>query len=106
MAGRCPQPLFKYFSQITHGKAEIGNNYERPSDKTLNLIRVETLDNELIALLINYAVHGVFLNGNFVDDKLCISGDIPGQTSAMLEEKLGGGSHFGHPVQQETRTRG
>lgn len=72
------------------GKAEVGNNYERPSDKTLRLMRIEALDGKLIALLINYAVHGVLLNGNFVNDKLYISGDIPGQASTMLEAKLGG----------------
>lgn len=76
--------------EIVEGKAAVGNNYERPSDKTLCVIRVETMENKLVALLVNYAVHGVFLNGNFVDGKLCISGDIPGQTSALLEEKLGG----------------
>lgn len=76
--------------ELIGDKAEVGNNYERPSDKTVRLIRVETIEHKLIALLVNYAVHGVFLNGNFVNDKIGISGDIPGQTSQMLEEKLGG----------------
>lgn len=76
--------------ELIDGKSEVGNNYERPSDKSLYLLRVEAVDGQLIALLINYAVHGVLLNGNFVNDSLFISGDIPGQTSFMLEERLGG----------------
>lgn len=72
------------------GKAVLGYNYERPSDKSLYLIRVEKTDGKPIALLVNYAVHAVFMNGNHIDGKFYISSDIPGNTSMRLEKQLGG----------------
>ncbi len=76
--------------ELIDGKAVVGNNYERPSDKTLSLIRFEDEDKNVIALLINYAVHNVLLNGCMVDGGIGISGDIAGRTSTILEDKLGG----------------
>ena len=72
------------------GKYTYGNNYERPSDKTLRLVRLENLDGSMIALLVNYAVHGVVTNGCMIGDGLWLGGDLPGRVETRLEEELGG----------------
>lgn len=74
--------------EIIDGKGTIGNNFERPSDKTLALVRLEDYSGTPIAFIVNYAVHAVVLNGNSV--KIGVSGDLPGRTSAALEEKFEG----------------
>jgi neutral ceramidase len=60
-----------------------GPNYEGPSDKTVAVIRFETLDRKPIGVYYNYAVHGV-LNGQLDQ----ISGDIPGAASRYIEDSL------------------
>jgi hypothetical protein len=60
-----------------------GPNYEGPSDKTVAVVRFETLDRKPIGVYYNYAVHGV-LNGQLDQ----ISGDIPGATSRYIEDSL------------------
>ncbi len=62
-----------------------GPNYEGTSDKTVAVVRFETLGGEPIAVYYNYAVHAV-LTGTLD----MISGDIPGSTSRYIEESLGG----------------
>jgi Neutral/alkaline non-lysosomal ceramidase, N-terminal len=62
-----------------------GPNYDGTSDKTVAVVRFETLAGEPIAVYANYAVHGV-LTGTLD----LISGDIPGATSRYVEESLGG----------------
>jgi len=63
-----------------------GPNYEGPSDKTVAVLRFESLAGRPIAVYYNYAVHGV-LNGQLDE----ISGDIPGSTSRYLEDALDDG---------------
>jgi neutral ceramidase len=55
-------------------------NLKYPSDKTLAVIKVESLDGELIAVYMNYAMHAnsLFLNG-------MVSGDFPGEAARYLE---------------------
>jgi neutral ceramidase len=60
-----------------------GPNYEGVSDKTVAVIRFETLDRKPIAVYYNYAVHAV-LNGQLDQ----ISGDIPGAASRYVEDSL------------------
>ncbi len=60
-----------------------GPNYDGPSDKTVAVIRFETLDGKPIGVYYNYAVHGV-LNGQLDQ----ISGDIPGAASRYIEDSL------------------
>lgn len=72
------------------GKSELGNNFERPSDKTLDLVRIEDLDGKTIALVVNYAVHAVVMNGCLTDGGIGMSGDLPGRTSLELEERFDG----------------
>ena len=62
-----------------------GPNYQGTSDKTVAVMRFETLQGEPIAVYSNYAVHAV-LTGTLD----MISADIPGATSRYVEESLGG----------------
>ncbi len=61
-----------------------GPNYDGPSDKTVAVVRVETLAGAPIAVYFNYAVHGV-ITGTLD----MISGDIPGAASRYVEGSLG-----------------
>jgi neutral ceramidase len=62
-----------------------GPNYSGVSDKTVAVLRFETLDRRPVAVYYNYAVHAV-LNGQLDQ----ISGDIPGAASRYIEESLDG----------------
>src|SRR5438067_2067204 len=55
-------------------------NLEYPSDKTLAVIKIESLTGDLIAVYMNYAMHAnsLFLNGK-------VSGDFPGEAERYLE---------------------
>jgi len=61
-----------------------GPNYDGPSDKTVAVMGFETLTGDPIAVYYNYGVHAV-ITGNLD----LISGDIPGATSAYIEDSLG-----------------
>jgi neutral ceramidase len=51
-----------------------------PSDKTLAVVKIESLSGQLIAVYLNYAMHAnsLFLNG-------MVSGDFPGEAQRYLE---------------------
>jgi neutral/alkaline ceramidase-like enzyme len=68
------------------GKISLGLNPDGPADRTVNVIRVDRPDGGLIALVVNYAMHGTVMSGQ----NLKISGDAPGTVTAYLEAKLGG----------------
>lgn len=51
-----------------------------PSDKTLAVIRIESLSGEPIAVFMNYAMHAISL---FLDGK--VSGDFPGEAERYIE---------------------
>jgi neutral ceramidase len=55
-------------------------NANYPSDKTLAVIKIESLSGQLIAVYMNYAMHAnsLFLNG-------MVSGDFPGEAQRYLE---------------------
>jgi hypothetical protein len=63
-----------------------GPNYEGASDKTVAVLRFESLIGEPIAVYYNYAVHAVIAGQ--LDQ---VSGDIPGATSRYLEDSFDGG---------------
>jgi neutral ceramidase len=67
------------------GKIDLGMNPDRPVDRQIGLIRLETLNGALIGLLANYPIHGTVLGG----ENLKISGDAPGVVAKYVEEKLG-----------------
>lgn len=72
------------------GTSAIGVNFERPSDKTLNVLRFDDESGKAIAFLVNYAVHATVLNGCTVGSSIKISSDLPGVTSSMIESKFDG----------------
>lgn len=57
-----------------------GANYDGLSDKTVAVIKFESLSGEPIAVYYNYAIHAV-ITGNLD----LVSGDIPGATSRYIE---------------------
>lgn len=60
----------------------LGNNPDRPSDKTVWVVKFETPAGEPIALLMNYAVHAVVLGPQ---NKL-VTGDISGAAERFVEQ--------------------
>jgi neutral ceramidase len=58
-----------------------GANYDGPSDKTVAVVTLETLNGGPIAVYYNYAMHAV-ITGNL--DK--VSGDVPGAASRYIED--------------------
>jgi hypothetical protein len=64
----------------------LGNNPDGVSDKTVAVIRFDTIGGQPIAILSNYGVHATVLGpGN-----LQISSDIAGATSRLVEKHYGG----------------
>ncbi|MFL6436201.1 MAG: neutral/alkaline non-lysosomal ceramidase N-terminal domain-containing protein [Terriglobales bacterium] len=63
-------------------------NLEYPSDKTLAVVKIESLSGELIAVYMNYAMHAnsLFLNGK-------VSGDFPGEAERYIEH-----TYNEHPI--------
>ncbi len=58
-----------------------------PSDKSLDLIRVESLKGKPLALLVNYATHGeVMFRSVTKDSGYEVSGDLPGAVAHLLEK--------------------
>lgn len=64
-----------------------GPNYDGASDKTVAVVRFETLQGEPIGVYYNYAVHAV-ITGTLD----LVSSDIPGAASNYIEESLGNGA--------------
>ncbi len=60
-----------------------GPNYEGPSDKTVTVIKFESLSGEPIAVYYNYAMHGVAAGQLDL-----VSGDAPGTTSKYIEDSF------------------
>ena len=65
----------------------LGFNPDRPSDKTVGVIKFENLSGEPIAILINYAVHAVVLfTAMTKGEQREVSADLPGATCRLVEE--------------------
>ena len=61
----------------------LGFNPDRPSDKTVEVIKFENLSGEPIAILINYAVHAVVLfTAMTKGEQREVSADLPGPRAA------------------------
>jgi len=60
-----------------------GPNYDAPSDKTVAVLKFETVAGEPIAVYYNYAVHAVIAGQ--LDQ---VSGDIPGAASRYVEDSF------------------
>jgi len=64
----------------------LGNNPEGVSDKTVAVIRFDTLSGEPFAIFSNYGVHGTVMGAA----NLQISSDLPGAASRFVERHYGG----------------
>ena len=64
-----------------------GVNYDRPSDKTVSVVKFETLSGEPIAIYANYSLHAVVNNGGGGSE---VSADFPGATSRYIENHYKG----------------
>lgn len=64
----------------------LGNNPDGVSDKTVAVIKFETLSGEPLAILSNYGVHGTVMGAG----NLQISSDLPGAASRYVERHYGG----------------
>ena len=73
--------------EVRDGKAVMGVNFERPSDKTLNVVKFENLKGEPIAFIANFAVHATVVNGCHENGKMKICSDLPGTTCEIIENK-------------------
>ena len=60
---------------------KTGRNPTRPSDKTVWVLRFDTLAGEPLAFFVNFGVHGLMLG----PDNDLITGDLPGSTSRFIE---------------------
>src|SRR5512136_1443631 len=60
-----------------------GPNYDGPSDKTVAVIKFETLAGEPIAVYFNYACHAVVTGNTDM-----VSGDFPGETERYIEDSF------------------
>lgn len=72
---------------LPNGQYAFGTNPERPSDKTLSVMKFVDEDNRMIAGIINYAVHSTM--GFRVKDKdgnMAAYGDLASEISAFVEE--------------------
>lgn len=63
----------------------LGRNPDGPSDKTLAVVKFESLSGEPIAIFMNYGVHATVFGAKNFD----ISADLPGAASRFVEQKLG-----------------
>ena len=64
----------------------LGQNPDGVSDKTVRVVKFETLEGRTLALYVNYGVHGTVLGSRNTK----ITGDLPGATSRFVETQLGG----------------
>jgi len=67
----------------------LGYNEEGPSNKTVTVLRFETLASKPIAFWINYPVHAVVMG----PENLQVTGDLAGATSRFVEQHFSGKDH-------------
>ncbi|HET7214451.1 MAG TPA: neutral/alkaline non-lysosomal ceramidase N-terminal domain-containing protein [Terriglobia bacterium] len=80
--GKCYININRREYSPKEGGLELGYNPDGPSDKTVAVLRFETLSGEPIALLYNYADHGTVMGPN----NMQISGDWMGAASRFIED--------------------
>lgn len=71
--------------EYVNGRWTLGQNPAGPSDKTVWVLKFESLDGDPIALLVNYAVHSTVVLGTGE-----VSGDLAGAACRYLEESYDG----------------
>ena len=63
-------------------RCSLGQNPDFPSDKTVAVVKFETMSGKPIALFINYGVHDVVMG----PENYQVSGDLAGATSRFVEQ--------------------
>ena len=71
-------------------KSVLGSNYDRPSDHTIRMVRIEDLNGKVIAFVINHATHSVITNGAITRLGATWTGDLAGITSVKIEDAVEG----------------
>ncbi|MEM3041850.1 MAG: hypothetical protein QXG97_07510, partial [Nitrososphaerota archaeon] len=61
---------------------KLGTNYEGPSEKTVWVVKFESITGEPIAILMNYAVHSVILG----PENRLVTGDLAGAVERYVEQ--------------------
>ena len=64
-----------------------GRDFEEPSDKTLAILKFTDLEGKVIAVLMNYGMHGTacYLKKDEAGETMMIAGDVPGFVSDFVE---------------------
>jgi Predicted membrane protein len=72
-------------------KSVLGSNFDRPSDKTIRMARIESTNGDTIALVVNYACHSVVVNGALhAGIRTYWTDDLAGNTSRKIEKDMDG----------------
>jgi hypothetical protein len=73
-------------ARMASGGWGLGINPDGVSDKTVTVVRFDSLSGDPIALLAHYSVHGTVMGPRNYQ----ITSDLPGTTSRLVEEHFGG----------------
>lgn len=73
---------------VGENKSVLGVNHDRPSDKTIRMVRIENMNGKVIALIVNHATHAVVMNGAISGLGTGWTGDLAGKTSTKIEAQL------------------
>ncbi|WP_406005458.1 neutral/alkaline non-lysosomal ceramidase N-terminal domain-containing protein [Streptomyces sp. NBC_00637] len=89
--------------EYADGRWSLGHNPDGPSDKTLRVLKFETLDGVPLALLVHYAVHSTVVFGTGE-----VSGDLAGAACRHIEDGYAeaAGGHAGESGDGEERSGG
>jgi len=72
-------------ARMADGTWFLGINPDGPSDKTVAVVRVDTIAGVPIAVFSNYAVHGTVMG----QQNLAVTGDLPGAAARYVESNFG-----------------
>ncbi len=74
--------------ELLDGSWIQGRDFEGPSDKTLAVLKFVALDGRIIAILMNYGMHGTacYLKKDENGSTMMIAGDVPGFVSDFVED--------------------
>lgn len=74
--------------QLLDGSWVQGRDFEGPCDKTLAVLKFVSLTGRVIALIMNYGMHGTacYLKRDETGETMMVAGDVPGFVSDFVEE--------------------